>query len=134
MIRKQFYSELGKLLYAIADADGTVSKKEKNKLQELIKNELLPNEKNNDEFGTDAAYYAAIEFEIMDDMITEPEVAFESFINFIEEHKTAIDRKMIVATRKVATKLADTYYHTNKKEKQFLQTLNKKLDSILVEK
>ena len=127
---KQYYSELGKLLYAIADVDGVITAKEKKALLDIVKKELVPVETNTDEYGTDAAFYTEFEFEIMDDTIMEPGAAFESFINYIEDHHTAIDNKMISATRKVATKLAAVYYHTNKKEKELLTALNKKLDEI----
>lgn len=134
MMYRTFYSELGKLLYAIADIDGSISKKEKQKLQDIVKKELVPAENNTDEFGTDAAYYAEFEFDIADDAIMEPEVAFESFMNYIDNHKTAIDKRMISATRKVAGELSEAYYHTSKKEKELLEKLNKKLDDILKEK
>ena len=134
MLYKQFYSELGKLLYAVADIDGNISKKEKETLQELVRKELMPLKKGKDEFGTDAASYAQIEFDILDEMITEPEVAFESFMNFIDAHKTAIDKNMIIATRRVAEKIAHVYQRTNKNEEKILKALNNKLNSLLQEK
>lgn len=130
MLYKQFYSELGKLLYAIADVDGMISKKEKEVLKEIVRKELAPKENHRDEFGTDAAFYTEFEFDVMEDAIYEPDAAFESFINYIEDHKTAIDHNMIRATRHVASKLADAFHHTNVKEKKYLQILNKKLDQI----
>lgn len=134
MLFKQFYSELGKLLYAIADVDGMISKKEKSTILDLVKKELVPNEINKDEFGTDAAYYTEIEFEFLEDTIPEPQAAFESFVNFIENHKTAINKRMIEATRKVALHLADVHYSTSKKENKLLTELNKKLDNLMQEK
>ena len=47
-----FYSELGKLLYAVADADGVVSKEEKKSLYDLVKTRLAHKEVHTDEFGT----------------------------------------------------------------------------------
>lgn len=133
MLYKQFYSELGKLLYAIADIDGIISKKEKEKLKELVREKLIPAEKHKDEFGTFAAYYTEFEFDVMEEAIIEPQAAFESFINFIDDHQTAIDKELITVTRKVAETLAEAYYLTSKKEKQLLTVLNAKLD-ILEEK
>jgi hypothetical protein len=130
MIYQQFYSELGKLLYALADVDGSISQTERSAMHELVKKELVPIEKNTDEFGTDAAFYAEIEFEILEDTAVDPEVAFESFINFIDDHKTAIDNRMIDATRRVAVKLSESYYHASHKEKELLERLNNKLDEI----
>lgn len=131
MLYKEFYSELGKLLYAIADSDGVITKQERTALLELVKKELVPNENSIDEFGTDAAFYTEFEFDIMDDAITEPKVAFESFINFMEMHRKAIDKKLIKITLKVATKIADSYYQTNKKEHDLINMLKNKLNHLL---
>ena len=134
MLYKQFYSELGKLLYAVADVDGMISAKEKKVLHELVRNELVKTEKNTDEFGTDAAWYTEFEFDIMDELNIDPEIAFESFLNFIEDHSSAINVNMLLASKKVASELAEVYFHTSKKEKYLLQKLNKKIDFLLEEK
>ena len=133
MLYKQFYTEVGKLLYALAGVDGTVSEEEVKLLHELVHKELVPVEKNKDEYGTDAAYYVDFELELMGETHPKPERAFESFISFVEEHKTAIDERMILATRKVATKLTDANHQRNEKEKELLARLNKKLNALLKE-
>lgn len=130
---KQFYAELGKLLYAVADVDGMISEKEKKSLQEIVRKELVPIEDSLDHFGTDSAFYTNFEFDILDDAIEDPAIAFESFIQFIENYQSDIDIKMIHATRKVAIQLANAYKNTNKKEKELLSTLNKKLNALLKE-
>ena len=94
MLYKDFYSELGKLLYAVADIDGVITQSEKKVLHEIVRKELVPAEKHKDEFGTDAAYYAEIEFEYLDEEIGDADAAFNSFIDFVEEHHTAFDAKM----------------------------------------
>lgn len=134
MLYRQFYSELGKLLYAVSDVDGMISKKEKTAIKEMVNRELVPHERHKDEFGTDAAYYTEIEFDYLCESVTDPADAFDSFIDFIEDHKTAIDKKLLIASSKVATKIADAYHHTNKKEKVLLEKLNKKLDKLIKEK
>jgi uncharacterized tellurite resistance protein B-like protein len=132
MFYRQFYSELGKLLFALANVDGTVSKKEKEALKELVKKELAPAEKHTDKFGTDAAYYTEMEFEILEDNMMDPEQAFESFLFFIDNHHSAIDERMRQATLKVAKKLADAYHRTNKREKEFIRKLEAKLSVLPV--
>lgn len=134
MLYKQFYTELGKLLYALASVDGRVNEKEVKALRELVRKELVPAESNKDEYGTDAAYYVDFELELMGETHPNPHVAFESFINFIEEHKTAIDKRMINATRKVAEKLAEADHEKSDKERELLAKLNKKLSLLLKDK
>jgi uncharacterized tellurite resistance protein B-like protein len=49
---KQYYIELGKLLFAIAKSDGKVQQKEVIGFKQLITSELLKLEKGQDAFGT----------------------------------------------------------------------------------
>lgn len=128
MLYKEFYSELGKLLYAIADIDGLITLKEKKVLLEIVKKELVPSEYHKDEFGTDAAYYSEIEFDFMDERILDSEAAFESFIDFIEEHHSAFDEKMKKACLHVVNKLAAAYHGINKKEQTLIKKLKNKLE------
>lgn len=127
MLYKDFYSELGKLLYAVADIDHVITQKEKIKLQEIIKKELVPAEKQLDEYGTNAALYTAIEFDFLDEEIADSESAFSSFIDFVEEHHSAFDQKMKKLCLHIAGELAAAYRGTNKKEKMLLETLKRKL-------
>lgn len=134
MTYKDFYSELGKLLYAISDIDGTISKEEKKKLQEIIKNELVAEESHTDAFGTNAAFYSEIEFEFLDENIADAAAAFESFIDFVEYHHTAFDERMKKTSLHVMKELANVYYGTNKKEKQLIQKAVKMLNKIDIKK
>ena len=127
MFYRQYYSELGKLLYALTHVEGAVSKKEKEGLKELVRKELLPDEKHRDTFGTDAAYYSEIEFEILEETMMDPESAFDSFLFFVEQHHSAINQRMRDVTLKVAKKLAATYHKTNKKEAELIKKLEKSL-------
>jgi uncharacterized tellurite resistance protein B-like protein len=130
MYYKEFYSELGKLLYAVADIDGMITHQEKRKLQEIVKKELVPSEKHLDEFGTDAAYYSEIEFDFQDEEIGDAEAAFNSFIDFVEDHHTAFDEKMLKACLHVARELAAAYRGTNRKEKALVDKLKNQLELI----
>jgi uncharacterized tellurite resistance protein B-like protein len=131
---KEFYSELGKLLYAVSDIDGTLSKAEKNKLQEIVKKELVPAETHVDDFGTNTAFYSEIEFDFMDEAIGDAVTAFESFIDFVEDHHTAFDAQTKKASLHVMKELADAYYGTNKKEKELIQKATKLLNKIEIKK
>ena len=130
MLYRQFYSELAKLLYAVANVDGKISPQEKEELRTLVRKELVPNEKHTDKFGTDAAYYTEIEFDFLEDSMYEPEAAFDSFLTYIENHHTAIDNRMREVSLNIAKKIADAYHRTNKKEKKLIETLEKKLSSL----
>jgi len=134
MLYKEFYSELGKLLYAVSDIDKVISKVEKNKLQDIIKNELVPAESHVDYFGTNSAFYSEIEFEFLDEEIADAEAAFESFIAFVEDHHTAFNERMKKVSLHVMKELAGAYYGTNKKEKKLIREATKMLNKIEVKK
>jgi uncharacterized protein YeaO (DUF488 family) len=129
---KEYYAELGKLLYAVADIDGAITQKEKKALQDIIRKELAPAEKIRDEFGTDVAYYAEMEFDFLDEEIADAEAAFESFIDFVEDHHTAFDEKMKKTCLHVAKELASAYHGRNIKENELIEKLKKKLEKIEV--
>jgi len=127
---KDFYAELGKLLYAVADIDGVITQKEKTALQNIVKDELVPAERHMDEFNSDTAFYAEIEFDFLDEEIGDAEAAFNSFIDFIEEHHTAFDARMKKISLHITKELAEAYRGTNKKEKALIEKLKAKLNKI----
>jgi uncharacterized tellurite resistance protein B-like protein len=134
MLYKEFYSELGKLLYAVSDIDGTVSAVEKKKLQKIVKEELVPAESHVDDFGTNVGFYSEMEFDFQDEEISDAETAFESFISFVEDHHTAFDERMKKVSLHIMKELADVYYGTNKKEKELIKKATKLLNKIEVKR
>ena len=124
---KEYYSHLGKLLYAIADIDHVISVKEKNKFLEIVKDKLFPAEAQQDEYGTNLAYYTEFEFDFLDEEIIDSSSAFQSFIDFIEAHQTAIDEHTKKVTLQIAEELTAAYYYTNFKEKVLLDKLKSTL-------
>lgn len=130
MLYRQFYSELAKLLYAVANIDGKVSNKEREALRNIVRTELVPAEKHVDGFGTDAAYYAEIEFDILEETMVEPEDAFESFVNYINQHHSAVDSRMRALSMKTAQKIADSYHKSSHKEKALMERLKKALAAL----
>lgn len=130
MIYKDFYSELGKLLYAVADVDGVVTQEEKKALQEIVKRDLVPDEMRVDAFGSDAAYYTEMEFDFLDAEIADSEAAFNSFFDFVEEHHTAFNETMKKTILYVVQEIASAYHGTNRKEKELIDKLAEKLKKI----
>jgi uncharacterized tellurite resistance protein B-like protein len=125
-----FYAELGKLLYAVADVDGLVSQQEKDNLYQLIRSRLMHKETHTDEFGTNDAWYTAFEFEVADEQIMPAADAFQSFIEYIEENKNKLDQDTRMLCLTLADRLAESYRHSNKKEKQLIQQLKEVLFSL----
>jgi len=127
---RMFYAELGKLLYAVADADGIVSPQEKQHMFELVQTRLMHKETHTDEYGTNDAWYAAFEFEVADEQIMSAADAFLSFTEYIEENKNKLDEDTRQLCLILADRLADSYRHTSKKEKALIQKLREVLFSL----
>ncbi len=130
MLYRRYYSELARLIYAVAYIDGRITAEEKEELKEIVKNELLPADNHVDKFGTRAAYYTLIEFDILEETIADPEEAFASFINYLEEHASAIDEQMREVSLRVAKKIAAAYRNINSKENKLISILEERLKSL----
>lgn len=131
---ENFYAELGKLIYAAAHIDGVITVEEKNALHNIIKNELVPAEKHLDKFGTNTGYYSEMEFDFLDENIRDSESAFNSFIDYIEEHHSAFDDNMKATSLHIVKELSNAYKGVNKKEKELIQKLEERLKKIETKK
>jgi uncharacterized tellurite resistance protein B-like protein len=125
-----FYAELGKLLYAVADADGIISQEEKESLYNLVQTRLMHKETHTDEFGTNDAWYAIFEFEVADEQNMSAADAFLSFTEYIEANKNKLGEETRQLCLTLADRLAESYHHTNKKEKKLIQQLKEVLFSL----
>ena len=125
----RLYSEIGKLLYAIAASDQHISKPEKHQLHTMIQRSL-GNVKQMDQFGTPVSYYLEIEFEFLEEELIAPEDAIQSFVDYIEEHYSAIDLKQIEMIREMAWETADSFKGINQKENKMLQRMEEALSHI----
>jgi hypothetical protein len=130
MIYRNFYSELGKLFYSVAKSSGTVEKEELKKLHDMVHHELVPKEASTDEFGTDSAYYAEIEFDILNTSDADPRLAFDSFISYVEEHHTAFDDRLRSLTIRLSEELAGIESGVSAHEGKMLKELKDKLAKI----
>lgn len=131
MIYQELFSEIGKLLFAVADVDGMINKEEKEAIYEMVKKQLVPVESMKDEYGTDIAYYAEFEFEYLDqENIMDSETAFNSFIDFVEDHKTAFKPEMKNACLHVAEEIAKAYHGSNQREAELIEKLRAKLSKL----
>jgi hypothetical protein len=92
-----------------------------------VQNELAPLETHTDQFGTDVAYYTEMEFEYLEENFGDTESAFNSFLDFVDLHKSSITPQFREMIRKISSRIADSEYGINKKERAFLEKLNEKI-------
>ena len=82
---KDFYKELGQLLYAIASSDGQIDKKEVEALQEFVLKELASFEPASDSSGMNLAFYTQFEFEDMENKKAPAQEVFTSFLAYLKK-------------------------------------------------
>lgn len=123
----EFYKELGKLLYAIANADGMLSEKDPSGLRKVIYEDLAPEETGTDDHGANEAWYTEYEFEVLQEYGIDVETAFDDFINYYREHKDEISREMKENCMRAATKIAQAFQTKNHFERYYLKKLRQEL-------
>lgn len=127
MIYKNFYAEVGKLLYALAKADGNITQEEIKEIHQMVIKDLVPLETSTDEFGTDSAFYVEMEFDFLNENFVEPDQAFNSFVDYVDEHYTAFDNKLKEAVFNVANTLTQRFHETNIQDHYMIERLKKVL-------
>ena len=130
MKHEELYAELGKLLYAVADIDRKVSVAEKKRLIELIHERLLPHVDQSDEFGSSVAFYPEFQFSYLEAEIADAETAFYDFLDYLEEHHTAIDFTMRITCLELAREIAEASYGINKQEQALLDELKRRINRL----
>lgn len=122
-----FYSELGKLLYAVAMIDGNINQNERKVLSEMISQRLLQKEDDKDEFGTNEAWFTLFSFDTTEDQMLSAEEAYETFIDYCNQYKYDITEEEISKCLKLSNVLADSYRDINNKENKLLNKLRNHL-------
>lgn len=130
MDTREFYIAMGKLMYAIADADSVITRQEKAALYRLISTRLTHREMHTDEFGTNDAWYTVFEFEAAEEAGLTANEAFDQFSDFIRDHWGIMDDDLRDICMLLADRLAESYHHTNAREKDMVRRLRDLLYTI----
>jgi len=123
---KEFYTELGKLLYAVAKADGEVQDEELHKIYQMVVNDL------SDEILFDRgdevdAYYTEFEFEALIDRNVDIHAAVNSFVDYFERNEDKFNDKMKQTTLKAMIAVADAFEGIIPEEQALIDVITKKL-------
>ncbi len=124
---QEFYIETGRLLYAIAMADGEIQEDEKSKMLNLVRDTLRKLENSVDAFGTSNAFYTEFELERLIDFNVESEESFNSFIDYLELNVSEItpDLKEIIIS--MAEEVAEAWDGVVAEENLYLNRLKESL-------
>lgn len=122
---QRIYEHAGYLFYAVAAADGAVKEAEVAAIKDLITKEWLPLEDSTDEFGTDAAHYIFMTFDVLMDRGLPADEAYEVFKDYFNSHATAFSGTVRKKIRETATAIARAFAGKNKAESKYLKELRK---------
>lgn len=90
---------MGNLLYSMAAIDGKIAPKELKELRRMVREELIPREKHNDEFGTDAAFAVEFQFDVLEGSGTPSSDAWEEVKEYLNHNSALLpkkDRKLLM--------------------------------------
>lgn len=124
-----FYTELGRLAYAIARADGIIHHEEVDKICDFIGQEI---EKNgaDDHNMRDAVLGAGAEFNRLRHTNASAKEAFTGFTRFIDEHNQLFNQRIKNLCINIALRIASAHEGIDETEKALIEKLQKKLDRI----
>lgn len=127
---KQFYKELGHLLYAVAYSDGKVRRKEVDALREFVLKELAPFEPTTDSSGMNQAFYAQFEFEDIANKNEDATMVFLSFTQYLQKNASNINEQLKTSIIKAVEKVAQAYKKTNKLEQEMIDKLKEEIAAL----
>ncbi len=120
---REYYKQLGNLLYAVASADGNISKKELQELRKMVSEKLVPAELHNDDFGSDAAFSVEFQFDFLEGNDYTADMAFEEVAEYLKHNAALLPQKDKDLMMEGARKVAEAFHHINKEEMSFLNKL-----------
>ncbi|GGG43173.1 hypothetical protein GCM10011414_11010 [Croceivirga lutea] len=112
----ELYQNLGKLFFAVAMADGTVHKKELEKLRLIVRDNWLDVDDIEDRYHSDAAYQIETVFDWAMEYDMSSAQGFEFFKEFYKDHPKLFPvhiKNLILYT---ADAIANSFSKTNKSE------------------
>jgi hypothetical protein len=121
---QNFYQQLGRVFYGIADIDGTVRLDEVEKLHKIVHEFWLPLENTFDEFETDSAYQIEIVFSWLHENNGYDGDILKEFGEFMKEHPKLFTEKNRQLIYDTAENIAESFHGFNKKETTYLHRLS----------
>lgn len=127
---KQYYKELGRLVYAVAAADGMVQEEEREKLHAFVVKELATHEKSFDTSGMNKAFYVDFEFDLSE--LHKPEIheIVQTFNEFVRLNRQDADHDLLQRSLLLLESVASAY--TRQKEKDIIEVVKEQLHPLIL--
>lgn len=112
---KQYYKELGKLVYAVAAADGAIQVEERDKLHQFVLTEMANHEETTDSSGMNQAFYVDFEFDAAEEKHLTSNEIIMSYVKFVQSNYESSDGLLINNSLKLLEAVASAYSKKNEK-------------------
>jgi uncharacterized protein (UPF0210 family) len=128
MIEREFYKELGKILYAIAKADGNVQDKEVDEVEKQILNELKTLKLYKDNPDYKEIILAKLSFANCLRNHTPVKAAASSFLNYVKEFGDRLDSNVKEIALSLINHVAKVYKGVSKEEEKLIHEIKQVLE------
>lgn len=128
---KQYYKELGKMVYAIAMADGVISPEEKETLHHFVLKKLVNHENNTDSSGMNKAFYVDFEFDEKVERHADESSAVKAFSKFVHDNFEPGDEDLMRHSLEVLERVAAAY--TRRKEQEIVTRVKSEIHEVYKE-
>ena len=125
---KQYYKELGKMVYAVAIADGTIKPEETEALHKFVEKDLVNHENHFDSSGMNEAFYVDFEFEDSMQKNIAVNDAIRSYAKFIHTNYEPGDEALIQRSVKLLETVANAY--SRQKEMEVVDQIKSEIEEI----
>ena len=125
------YTEIGRLAYAIASADGIIHSSEVEKVCDFIGREI-EQVGSDDKISEEAVLQAVVEFNILRNQNASAKEAYLKFLNFIDDHSELFTLRIKNLCMNISLRIASAYEGIDETERALIDKLKKKLDGIAV--
>jgi hypothetical protein len=125
---KQYYKELGKLVYAVAAADGAIQDEERDKLHQFVLKELADKEPTTDSSGMNQAFYVDFEFDATVEKHPPINEVIKSYARFVHVNYEPSDVSLMKNSIKLLETVAVAY--SKKNEKEIIENVKHEINEI----
>lgn len=120
---KEYYRQMGNLLYCMACVDGRIAPQEWAALRRLVREELVPAGKHYDEFGTDAAFAVEFQFDVLEGNSAGFTDAREELASYLKHNANLLPEADKNRLLEAATKVAEAFHGISKAEHLLLNQI-----------
>jgi hypothetical protein len=128
MENREFYVNLGRLLYAVAMADGEVQDEELQAMYRMVIKELSDEQLFNQEHVN--VFHTEFEFEALMDRKASKQEAFDSFIAYFDLNHSHFTPEMKSVTLHAVEKIASSFQGVVASERMMIDALKKRINML----